>query len=738
MELTLQAVQARLKAWLPHHWGIAGPSYPCVRQFDEEDCGAACIATIGLVHGKRWSLTAVREAVGTTAQGTTLLGLRRGAEQLGFRARAAKADPEILNDIANIPLPLVCHWDGHHWVVLHGDSPAGLIVADPAVGLRVIEQKTFLQHWNDGVVLLLEPDPAQQGADLAAPAAGLEVLKRYISPFRPLLVQALLLNIAIGMLALAMPLLMQILTDDVLVRGDLGMLSSLSIGLIVLFSFRSLLSLMQGHLVGYFGQKLQLQMVMHYGKRLLGLPIQYFESHRSGEVVSRISDIEHLNTLITQVVMGIPSQLCVALLSLALMWTYNTPLTIAALACYVVVLVVNLCFLPAQQQQTRQLLVRSAENQGFLVELFRGISVLKTSEATSQAWQEYQKNFGRLANVSWRALRLELQASTATNTLASITALGLLWYGSSFVINEQLSIGQLLAFNGMGSNVLAFLAGLSAISQEVLTADVVIKRMADVLEREPEVKHGEQRHSVTIEANAEISCEHISYHHPGRRALIDDLCLHIPGGITTALIGESGCGKSTLSKLIAGIYPLQCGSIHYGRFNQRDLDLEALRRQVVLIPQDSIVFNRSIFDNFAFAHPGISLAEVIEACRIAMADAFIRELPDGYQTVLGEFGANLSGGQRQRLALARALVGQPPILILDESTSALDPVQEARLMDALLEHRRGRTTVLISHRPSVILRADWIIYLEGGHVREQNAPAALRDSSRVSPFLMAG
>jgi ATP-binding cassette subfamily B protein len=217
--------------------------------------------------------------------------------------------------------------------------------------------------------------------------------------------------------------------------------------------------------------------------------------------------------------------------------------------------------------------------------------------------------------------------------------------------------------------------------------------------------------------------------------LIDDLSLRIPGGITTAIIGESGCGKSTLSKLIAGLYPLQAGSIHFGPFNARDLSLDCLRQQVVLLPQEDTFLNRSILENFLFAYPWLQFADVVELCQITLADDFIRNLPDGYGTVLGEFGANLSGGQRQRLALARALAGDPTILVLDESTSALDPVLEARVMDRLLQHRRGRTTLLISHRPAVILRADWIIYMENGCVRQQNKPQTLRDHVQVAPYL---
>ena len=732
----IQKALQKVAMWTGFHPRING-TYACIRQDAEEDCGAACIATVSAQHGKTLSISRVRDVVGTTATGTTLLGLKRGAEALGFHARAAKADGSLLEQLHELPLPIICHWNGSHWVVVHGRDGAQLIVADPGVGILRMDIEDFLHHWSNGVLLLLEPDPSRFKILEDDRNPGMWVFLRYLKPFRPLLGQALLLNVLIGLLALAMPLLMQVLTDDVLVRGDTRMLTSLGIGIMVLILLRSLLSLLQGHMVGHFGQKLQLQMVLHYGDRLLKLPIDYFESHRSGEVVSRISDIQRINDLLTDVVLGLPSQLGIALISLIWMWLYSPQLTMAAVTSYLLVISCSLCFLPAIQDKTKQLLVRSADNQGFLVEVFRAANVLKTTDATEQAWQEYQRNFGRLANLHWSALKLGLGESTTTNLLGSLSTIALLWFGSSFVISRQLSIGQLLAFNGMGVNVLGFLAGLSAIGQEVITAQVVIRRLAEVLEREVEDPHSAEKHPVAISPSDDIVCEGLRYHHPGRLPLLEDFSLHIPGGITTALIGESGCGKSSLSKLIAGLYPLQQGSIHYGPYSSRDLCLDNLRRQVVLIPQDSEFFNRSIYDNFSFAHPGINFEQVVASCRLALADEFIRDLPDGYRTVLGEFGANLSGGQRQRLAIARSLIGDPAVLIMDESTSALDPVLEARLMDQLLEHRRGRTTLLISHRPSVILRADWIVFMEKGRVRFQDQPAALKKRGAVAPYLSA-
>jgi len=732
------------KLRLRHHWRALwpDPAPPCVRQHSEEDCGAACLASICRSHGQSIPLAVARHSVGTSSQGTTLLGLKRGAESLGFNARAAKADPTMLDELDSLPLPLICHWKGCHWVVLHGLRGQQLLVADPAVGLRSLSRAEFLEGWSNGVVLLLEIDPQRFPAEDPQHSStnwdeSLNQIQRFLWPQRKLLLKVLSLNLAIGLLALGMPLLMQILTDDVLIRADVDMLRSLVIGILVLFLLRSLLDLLQGTLVGYFGQKLQLQMVLHYGRQLLHLPLSYFENRRSGEVVSRLDDIQRLNALITNLVLGLPSQCCIALISLLWMWRYSGALTLAALIGYLTVVTAQLVMLPALHRRTQGMLLQSADNQGFLVELFRGQALLKTSQAQPQAWDEFQRRQGRLARLSWGVGLLDLKASTASGLLGNITSVLLLWYGSSFVLSQTLSIGQLLAFNGMGMNVLGFLAAFTGLSQELITARLVMERLNDALQHPRDGQGVSGSQQARISSDADILCDDVTYHHPGRCSLISHLNLRIPGGITTALIGESGCGKSTLSKLIAGLYPLESGSIHFGPFNARDLSLDCLRQQVVLLPQEDTFLNRSILDNFLFAYPDLTFADVVELCRLTLADDFIRQLPDGYGTVLGEFGANLSGGQRQRLALARALAGAPTVLLLDESTSALDPVLEARVMDRLLAHRRGKTTLLVSHRPTVILRADWIIYMEQGSVRQQSHPRDLRDHVQVAPYLRA-
>ncbi|MEH2423139.1 MAG: peptidase domain-containing ABC transporter [Nostoc sp.] len=700
--------------------------YQVVLQHSEEDCGAACLATIAKHYGRTLTLSRVREAVGTGARGTTLLGLNRGAEALGFNVRQVKASAQLLDSLNKAPMPAIIHWKGYHWVVLYGQKGNKYVICDPGVGIRYLTRKELAEGWSNGIMLLLLPDDTRFSEQPDDKMTGFGRYLVRVWPYRFLLGQAIAINIVIGILSLAYPLMMQLLTDDVLVRGDTQLLTTVAIGVIAMNLFKSAIGLVQSHLIGHFGQRLQLGLLLDYGQKLLHLPLSYFEGHRSGEVVSRIADIHAINELVSQIVLGLPSEFFIALVSLGFMLFLSWQLTLASVLAFVIVTLVNLLFLPALRQQTRKLLVLGTENQGFLVETFRGIQVLKTTQATPQAWQEYQTNYGRLANLGWSTMKLELYSSTFTNILSTLTNIGLLWLGSYLVINGTLSIGQLLAFNGMSGNFLGFLSSVIGLADEFITAQIVIQRMAEVIDATPEDLNAEKKPWAEISADANIICTKVNFHHAGRVDLLQDFSLTIPGGKAIALIGKSGCGKSTLAKLIAGLYSLQSGNIRYGIYNRQDLSLECLRQQVVLVPQDPHFWSRSIFDNFNFSYPEVTFEEIVTACQIAGADEFISELPDKYHTVLGEFGANLSGGQRQRLAIARAIITNPPILILDESTGALDPASEAEVLDRLLTYRQGKTTILISHRPKVIERADSIVLLERGRLQIQGSPEELR------------
>jgi ABC-type bacteriocin/lantibiotic exporter with double-glycine peptidase domain len=701
--------------------------FPIVRQQSEEDCGAACLATIAKYYGRTFNLARVREAVGTGSNGTTLLGLRRGAEGLGFNAHPVKATEELVDNIQEAPLPIVIHWKSVHWVVLYGKSFGKYIVGDPAVGIRRLSRQELLKGWSNGVMLMIEPNEELFYEQPNDQIPKFSRFLRRVLPYKFILLQAIVINIAIGLLALAMPILMQLLTDDVLVRGDTQLLATLSIGVIAIDLFRTTIGTIQAYLIGQFGQKLQLGLDLDYGFKLLRLPLAYFDSRRSGEIVSRIADLRQIHTLVSQIVLGIPSEFFIAVVSLGLMLFYSYQLTLASIGVFVLILGINLLFFPAIRHKTQRLIVEGAENQGFLVETVRGALVLKTTQATPQAWSEYQRNFGRLANLEWGAMKLGIGAGMITQLVSGLASIGLLWLGSQLVIDRALTIGQLMAFHGMSGSFLGFLSSVVNLVDEFITAQIVVQRVNEVLDATTEEDLANPKPWVTIPADADITCDNLMFHHSGRVDLLKDFNLTIPGGRVVALVGQSGCGKSTLTKLLAGLYPLQSGNIRYGDYNQQDISLESLRQQVVLVPQTPHFWSRSIIDNFKFAYPDITFEAMVRACKIASIDDFIGTLPDKYHTVLGEFGANISGGQQQRLAIARAIVTNPSILILDESTGALDPVLESQVLSQVFATREGKTTILISHRPRVILRSDFIVYLDSGELKLADTPTKLAE-----------
>ncbi|ARV61036.1 ABC transporter ATP-binding protein [Nostocales cyanobacterium HT-58-2] len=702
--------------------------YAHVLQHSEEDCGAACLATIARHYGRTFTLNRIREAVGTGQSGTTLLGLKRGAETLGFNARPVKTSPELLNQIKEAPLPAIIHWGGNHWVVLYGKKGKKCIVADPAVGIRYLSKQDLAEGWADWLMLLLEPDPVRFFDQEDEQVGGFLRFFKRVWLFRGILAQALPLNLILGLLSLASPFLLQILTDDVLVRGDTKLLTTVAIAVVVMNFISSSLSFVQSNLIAHFAQRLQLGLVLEFGRQILRLPLSYYEARRSGEIISRLRDIDQINQLVAQVIVGLPSQFFIALISFGFMVFYSWKLTVVAVFIAVMMTLSTIVFQPTLQQKTRELLVTEAETQGVLVETFKGALTIKTTTAAPQFWDELQNRFSRLANLTLRTIQISIINHTFSSFVSAIGGIVLLWFGGNLVISpaEHLSIGQLLAFSSMNGSFLGLIGSVISFVDEFTRAKTATQRLTEVIDATPENEGDGRKPFANIAGDTDILCTNVNFHYAGRVDLLEDFSLKIPGGKVVALIGKSGCGKSTLAKLIAGLYPIQSGNIRIGLYNLQDLSLDCLRQQVVLVPQDAHFWSRSIIENFRLGAPYASFEQIVKACQIAQADDFISKLPDKYQTVLGEFGANLSGGQRQRLAIARAIVTDPPVLILDESTSGLDPVSEAQVLDQLFEHRRGKTTILITHRPKVINRADWIVLIEQGKLKLQGSLEELR------------
>ncbi|NCQ89551.1 MAG: peptidase domain-containing ABC transporter [Microcystis aeruginosa LG13-03] len=703
--------------------------YHNVLQHNQEDCGAACLASISKYYGRTFTLNRIREAAGTYRSGTTLLGLKQGAEALGFtNVRAVKVTLKVIDE-RSISLPCIIHWKGNHWVVLYGKRGKKYAIADPGIlGIQYLEQKWLLEAWNDGVLLTLEPDPILFLAqtDEQEKIGGLGLFFQRIWYERPLFTQILFLNLVVGLIALTAPLLIQYLTDDVLLRGDTQLLTRIIVVILIMNLIGSSLDWLQANLISHFGQRLELHLILEFAKQILRLPLSYYESRRSGEVTSRLRDIQSINQLISQVLINLPGQFFVAIVSLVFMFFYSIKLTIVATLSVFLMLLSTLIFFPILRQKTQNVLNKETDNQGLLVETFKGAITLKAIAAAPQFWDEFKSRFSSLARVSFSSIQISIANNTSSRLVERIGGIILLWIGSNSVINQELTTGQLLAVYTLNRNISLLIINLVIFADEFVRVDSAAKRLTEVIETPAETEKDSHKAQVMLRSDADITCTNLNFNYAGRITLLENFTLTMPGGKVIALIGESGCGKSTLCKLIAALYPLQSGNIRIGSYNIEDISLDCLRQQVVLVPQDPHFWSRSIIDNFNIIDPQVSFEKIVKACQIAEADEFISDLPGRYQTVLGEYGSNISGGQRQRLTIARAIFNDPPILILDESTSAIDPITETKILNNILQHRQGKTTILISHRSRIIQRADWIVFLDKGGLKIQGTLEELR------------
>lgn len=713
--------------------------YSFVNQPREEDCGIACIAMIARHYGQKVTLSRVRELVGTGQLGSSLLGLQQGSEALGFQARSGQATDDIFKRIHRLPLPAIMHWGRDHWVVFYGKEQNKYVIADPEVGIRYLGANDIQSNWGDGAMLLLVPDEAFYRLSTDKPSRLANIFQQ-IWPYRISLAQVLIYGLFIGFLSLAIPFLIQFITDDVLIAGETHLLPQVATAVLGCFFIKNFLNLVQVTLVANIFQRLELGLTLEFGRKLLKLPLNFYETRRSGEFANQLKDISRINDLIVDGAIQLPGLLFTAIVSLGCMaFFYSYRLTFVSLLTAGLMLGATLILLPIFRTRLQRLLSLKAKNQALLVEIFRGAVTFKTTTAQPQLWKEMQGRFGNLASKKAHTVQLSCFASQLASLLSGIGHISVFWLGSSMVVEQELTLGQLLAFSIMSYSFLEFVSFLVKFSDKFMEVTTSVQQFDDVIDVSDESPDDWLKPLAEIPSDGNITFKQVNFHYPGRYNLLETFSLKIPGGKSSALVGASGSGKSTIAKILAGLHPYQSGEVVVGPHNLRDLSTECVRQQIVLVSQTTHFWSRSILENFQLCAPKANYNEIVAACCITGADAFIEELPDGYLTTLGEFGSNLSGGQLQRLAIARALVLKPAILILDESTSALDPLSEAELLHNLLAHRKGHTTVLISHRSSVNRIVDWVTVINDGEAHVAGSPDyLLSQQGRHLQFLEGG
>jgi ATP-binding cassette subfamily C protein len=694
--------------------------YKCVLQQAKQDCGAACTASIFNFFGYSLSLSHARLMTNTRRNGTTLKNLKVGAEKLGFTTTAIRVSDDLLSSIRGL-LPAIIHWEWNHFVVLYKYEPHQVVIGDPAVGIRKLSTKDFHEGWTKSGILVLKPDPNRISENDPPTFEKEYSFFSNIWKYSKILVSAFYCSVIIGFLSLAMPLLIQILTDEVLVRKDSDYLNKVAVLILTAVFVSGILRFIQGNLIAQLSQHLELDVILQFCYKILHLPISYFETHRSGEIISRLEDIQEINQLLTQIIVILPSGFFIAAISLGLMLRYSIKLTGAAVLIIILSAATSIIIFPYLMKRFKELLILESKNHGVLVEAFRNALTLKTIGGHTELWAELQSQQIKQAKLELDTSKIGIFNTSFSSLVSASGRIGLLWYGSLLFMNGELrTVGQLLAFYALNNNIENFVMGLVGIVDEFVEVRSSLQRASETLNLTDEVQQNQNKESAALDETADIKITNLTFrYNPITLPIFENFSLDIPGGKVTALIGDSGCGKSTLSKLIANLYSAESGNISLGSYTLRDISQESWRSQVTLIPQEAQFWKKTVIENLRLASSSASLEEIVNACGITGADSVVSKLPYGYNTELGEYAVNLSTGQRQRLSIARAILNDPPVLILDESTSGLDQKSEHHLLKKLLFSRCGKTTVIISHRLYLLRLVEHVVLLDEGDIKWQ-------------------
>ncbi len=702
--------------------------YYCIKQYDITDCGAACLATICKQNGYKIGITRIREIAGTDKHGTNVFGMIKAAEQLGFSAKGVKGDKNAF--FSEFPLPAIAHIivDGGllHYVVIHKITKKQVIIADPAKGIVKLTPEEFFgevheegkppkYRWSGILILLAKNETFKRGDETKG------LFTRFFYLLKPqwkLLAHIFIASLLYTVLGILGAFYYQELIDSILPDGLERTLVTLSIGVIILNLFRVILNAFRSHLLLYLSQKLDIALLLGYYKHVLELSMNFFGTRKVGEIISRFNDAGKVRDAISGATLTIMIDTLMAIAGAVILYMQNARMfgitVIIVVLYFIIVLSFNKCY----EKLNRAQMERNSELTSYMVESLNGIQTVKAYNAECKINLETETRFIRL-------LRSVFDLSLAENLQYSfkvcielVGGIIILWIGGVSVMKGDMTIGALITFNSLLAYFLEPVKNLINLQPQMQTAFVAADRLGEILDLEAEKKENEYKKMTPVSLAGDVEFRKVNFRYGTRKLVLEDINLTIHKGEKIAFVGESGSGKTTLSKLLLHLYSVESGDVLINGNNVEDIKLEVLREKIAYIPQETFLFSGTIFENLTLGLDDATMDDIIEASKLAQAHNFINELPLRYETRLEENGADLSGGQRQRLAIARAMLKKPDILILDEATSNLDAITERALDETIRSFSKDVTTIFIAHRLSTIKNCDKIYVLEKGKIIE--------------------
>ena len=712
-----ESKKALTKAYFPspklqvnHFWQQLSKRYPFFLQQSASDCGAACLVMVGRYWGKKFSINRLRELASVDRSGASLNGLAGAAQSIGFTARMVTAS---LDKLAEQSLPAIAHWEGNHYIVVYKVTSQHVIVADPAIGQLTLSREQFNEGWT-GYTLLLQPT-----ALLKKTTENSSSLGRYfelVKPHRTIILEIALASIAIQIFGLVVPLLTQLLLDRVVVQRSDITLTAVGSGLLIFGLFRIAMTGLRQYLLAHTANRIDLALIVGFVDRTFRLPLSFFETRYVGDIISRIQENRKIQRFLTGEALSIILDLLTVFLYLGLMLWYSWKLSLMIVALVPLFAIMALISTPFLKRISREIFAAYNQETKYLIQSLTGIRTIKSMSVEQSVRGHWEELFGESIRKNFSGQLISNTLQIISSLIQTLITVGLLWFGAWQVIHDELTIGQLVAFNMLLGNVINPFNRLAMMWNELQEVLIAVERIEDVIDAPVEEDLQDNSRQYLPPLVGHIQFENVTFRYQEQHEVntLENLSFEVLPGQTVALVGRSGSGKTTVSKMVLGFYTPIEGRILIDGYDLNSLSLQSLRSQVGVVDQDTFLFGGTIRENICLGRGNANLSEIVEAAKQAGAHEFIQELPMGYETQIGEGGGMLSGGQRQRIAIARALLGNSRLLILDEATSNLDTESERIIQNNLNTITHNRTTLVIAHRLSTIRSADLILVLDRG------------------------
>ncbi|MDH1484239.1 type I secretion system permease/ATPase [Stenotrophomonas sp. GD03712] len=696
-----------------HQGTVASPGVARERVLHAQpDLALRGLVLLAQFHGIAADAEQLAHAHGRNGEAFDETALLLAASRLGLKARIS-ATP--LRRLSRVTLPALALAGAHPFIIARVDAGQVLIHDLAEKRPRTLTLDELAQRY------------AGRLLQVTSRASVLGELAKFdfswfipaVIKYRRLLVEVLIVSFFIQMFALVTPLFYQVVMDKVLVHRGLTTLDVIAIGLVSMAVFDVVLSGLRTYVFSHTSSKIDVELGARLFRHVLALPLAYFESRRVGDTIARVRELENIRSFLTGQALTSVLDLFFTVVFLAVMFHYSGWLTLIVALSLPLYALISALVTPVLRRRLNDKFQRGADNQAFLVETVSGIGTVKAMAVDPRVTRTWDSQLAGYVSAGFNVTKIATLGQQSVQLVQKLVAVAILFWGAKLVIDGKLTLGQLIAFNMLSGQVAAPIIRLAQLWQDFQQVGISVERLGDILNTRTELP-GSRMALPPIQGR--ITFERIGFRYrPDAAAVLNDIELDVRPGEVIGIVGRSGSGKSTLTKLVQRLYSPEHGRVLIDGHDLALADPAWLRRQLGVVLQENFLFNRSVRENIALGEPGMPLERVIQAAMLAGAHEFIVELPEGYDTKVGEHGAGLSGGQRQRIAIARALITDPRILIFDEATSALDYESEHAVMSNMRAICKGRTVLIIAHRLSTVRHANRIVVVEKGRIVEAGA-----------------